>query len=347
MTALSFQDKYDAFINKDSSFEGLCVMAVKTTGIFCRPLCSARKPKPENVEFFNSNKDALCNGYRPCKVCKPLEPLGLTPDNIQELITKLHNDPYRRIKDKDIRNYGIDPVSLRRWFLKHHNMTFQAYQRLYRINHAYRQMSSGNSVTASAFDSGYESLSAFTDQFISIFGKPPTKAGEKSVINITRITTPLGPLFACANDRGISLVEFTDRRMLETNIQALRKRRNAVILPGPHPLFNDLEKQMAEYFSGKRQLFDLPLDNPGTDFQQTVWKMLHTIGYGETISYQMLAQRIGSPGAVRAVANANGHNRIAIINPCHRVIGKDGTLTGYGGGLERKRWLLDHERQFA
>lgn len=344
MNSITFKEKYNAFVRKDSSFEGLFVMAVKTTGIFCRPHCTARKPKPENVEFFTSNKEALQNGYRPCKICKPLEPAGNTPRYIRLILDVLRKNPYLKLKDQDLREQGVEPTQIRRWFQKHHGMTFHAYQRLLRINQAYRQISNGDSVTSSVFDSGYESLSGFSDQYTSIFGSAPTQSADKTVINIVRFTTPLGPMFGCATSKGICLAEFTDRRMLETNFQTLRKRLKAVILPGGHPYLDDLQQQLTEYFDGSRTTFDLPLDTPGTPFQQSVWKILHTIPYGETRSYQEEAEMLKHPSAVRAVANANGQNRVTIIIPCHRVIGKDGDLTGYGGGLERKQWLLDFEQ---
>ncbi len=151
-------------------------------------------------------------------------------------------------------------------------------------------------------------------------------------------------MFACASSQGLCLLEFTDRRMLETEFKDLRKRLNAVILPGENPHLKETETQIKEYFQGKRKSFSVALHTPGTDFQQSVWKVLQNIPYGETRSYLEQATALGNPKAVRAVASANGHNRIAIIIPCHRVIGSDGKLVGYGGGLHRKKWLLDLER---
>ncbi|MEP2770649.1 MAG: methylated-DNA--[protein]-cysteine S-methyltransferase [Fulvivirga sp.] len=341
---LSFQEKYQAIVNKDASYEGLFITGVKTTNIFCRPICTARKPKPENVTFFNSTQEALRHGFRPCKVCKPLEPLNSTPEAYESLMNKLRQEPYKRIKDYDLRQRGIDPAAIRRWFKKNHNITFHGFQRMLRINMAYQQINSGEKVTAAAFDHGYESLSGFNDGYQSIFGKPPTKTNGQAVINITRFTTPLGPMYGCATEDGICLVEFTDRRMLETEFKDLRKRLNAVILPGSNEHLEQLQQQMNEYFNGQRKDFDLALHTPGTDFQNTVWKILQSIPYGETRSYQEQANKLGKPKAVRAVASANGYNRLAIVIPCHRVIGSDGSLTGYAGGLARKQWLLEFEK---
>lgn len=257
---------------------------------------------------------------------------------------ELDENPYLRLKDHDLAERGIEPNHIRRWFKKHHGMTFQAYQRMLRINTAFTKISSGNSVTETAFDTGYESLSGFNDGFQSVFGKSPQKLAEHSVINIARFTTPLGPMFACATKKGICLLEFTNRKMLETEFRDLSKKMNAVILPGPNPHLDQVQTEIGAYFDGSRKQFFIPLDTPGTVFQCSVWKNLLKIPYGETRSYKRQAQILGKPDAVRAVASANGMNRVAIIIPCHRVIGENGDLTGYAGGLARKKWLLDHER---
>ena len=157
------------------------------------------------------------------------------------------------------------------------------------------------------------------------------------------IESPLGPLVVGATDRGVCLLEYSDRRMLETQIASLRERLGPV-LPGNHPLLEQLRAQLAEYFAGTRRAFTVPLDYPGTPFQTKVWNGLRRIPYGETISYEKLAWQVGAPGAQRAVGHANGQNRIAIVIPCHRVVGQDGSLTGYGGGLDRKVVLLELER---
>lgn len=344
---MTFEEKYQAILEKDSSFEGLFITAVKTTGIFCRPTCSARKPKKENVEFFENIHQAILNGYRPCKVCKPLEPAETMPDYIKKIITELHHKPFEKIKDYDLVQRGIEPNRIRRWFKRHYNMTFQAYQRMLRINLAYKKIANGNRVTDTAFDVGFESLSGFNTSYQSIFGAPATGNEQKTIINIMRFTTPLGPMFACATEKGLCLLEFTDRRMLETEFKDLVKRLNAVILPGKNKHLDQTLEQITAYFEGTRQNFSIPLHTPGTDFQNKVWETLQTIPYGQTLSYEAMALKMKNPKAVRAVGTANGANRIAIIIPCHRVIGKDGSLTGYGGGLERKKWLLDLEKSHA
>jgi AraC family transcriptional regulator of adaptative response/methylated-DNA-[protein]-cysteine methyltransferase len=335
---------YKALLRKDSSYDGLFFVAVKTTGIFCRPTCTARKPKKENVEFYNTTREAIINGYRPCKVCSPLENSGSTPVFIKNLINEINDNPSIKLKDYNLRNKGLEPSKIRRWFKKNHNMTFHSYQRMLRLNNAFTELKSGKNVTHTAFDSGYDSLSGFNTYFKSIFGNPPSLSADKQVINISKTETPIGPMYICATSKGICMLDFTDRRMLETEFKELVKYFNGVILPGENKHITKCKKEVFEYFSGNRKKFEVPLDTPGTAFQKTVWDELKKINYGETISYKMQATRMNNLSGIRAVANANGHNRVSIIIPCHRVIGENGNLTGYGGGLWRKKWLIDFEK---
>lgn len=168
---------------------------------------------------------------------------------------------------------------------------------------------------------------------------------EKQIIYTERFETPIGTMLCCAVDQGICLLDFTDIKTVETEMKSLAKQLNANIQQGKSRYFDLLKQQLAEYFEGKRKDFTVPLYTVGTEFQLSVWKVLQTIPYGTTRSYKQQALALGKPKAVRAVANANGQNKISIIIPCHRVIGHDGSLTGYGGGLWRKKWLLDIENK--
>lgn len=334
---------YNAILEKDTSFEGVFFTAVKTTGIFCRPSCTARKPKLENVEFLKTSKDCILKGYRPCKVCRPLESLHETPREIKQLLEELNADPTLKFKDWDLKQRGIAPHSLRRWFMKNHGVTFQAYQRMFRINSAFKRIQGGETITHTAFDTGYESLSGFGDSFKSIFGVSPKNSKTQRIIDLKRIETPLGTMYACAVAEGICLLEFTDRKMLETELISLSKTLNATIVQGENEHFKMLEQELKEYFTGKRKSFSSPLFTPGSEFQNSVWQALQQIPFGTTKSYKDQAAFLNKPEAIRAVANANGMNRISILIPCHRVIGANGDLTGYGGGIWRKQWLLNLE----
>jgi AraC family transcriptional regulator of adaptative response/methylated-DNA-[protein]-cysteine methyltransferase len=167
------------------------------------------------------------------------------------------------------------------------------------------------------------------------------------MIQITTIETPLGEMIAGATDEGICLLEFSDRRMLPTEYKDLARYLKTTIQEGENKHFRTVRKQLEEYFKGNLKEFSIPLVTPGTLFQQAVWKELMYIKFGTTRSYQEQSVALGRPDSIRAVANANGMNRISIIIPCHRVIGSDGHLTGYGGGLKRKKWLLDHEKKYS
>lgn len=255
----------------------------------------------------------------------------------------MEDNPNIKLKDFDIRNFGIEPIKVRRWFLKNHGITFHMYQRMYRINEAFKKCKEGNNITQIAYDSGFESLSGFNETFKKITGITPRMSKEKQLINLTRLATPLGTMIACASEKGICLLEFSDRKMLERELQLISKRFNTSIVPSENSLFKQLKQQLDSYFEGTLKEFTVPLDWIGSDFQKEVWKVLLQIPYGKTSTYAIQAKRIGKPSSVRAVANANGMNMISILVPCHRVIGSDGSLTGYGGGLWRKKKLLELE----
>ena len=336
---------YKALLDKDSEFEGQFFVGVRTTGIFCRPTCRARKPKKDNVEFFTNVKDALMNGYRPCKICDPLHRFGEAPDEIKTLLREIHENPSRKISDYTLLAKGFEPHRIRRWFMKNHGMTFQAYQRYLRINNAFNIIQDGNKVIEAAYGSGYESVSGFQHSFKKITSHNPSESKYNALLSYMRIATPVGMMIAVGNDEGVCLLDFSDRRMLETELNQIRKHFRSSILPGQNVHLKKLKFELEEYFNGTRKDFDIPLMTPGTPFQNDVWNLLRTIPFGDTWSYKDQAIALGKPQAVRAVANANGCNRISILIPCHRVIGEDGHLTGYGGGLWRKQWLLEHERK--
>lgn len=341
---LSTEIMYNASFNKNPDFEGVFWMGVKTTGIFCRPTCTARKPKPENVEFFQNTKEAILKGYRPCKVCKPLENPDETPEYIQKILEELREDPSVKFKDYDLVQRGLEPATMRRWFQKNHGMTFQAFQRMFRLNTAFKKIQQGENIMETAYDSGFESLSGFNESFKTIFGVSPKNSKTQRIIDLKRIETPIGTMYAAAVEEGICMLEFTDRKMLETEFKDLAKSLNATIVQGENLHFKILEKELAEYFEGNRTEFSVPLSPVGTDFQKSVWKILLKIPYGETWNYKKQAEVLGDVKKVRAVANANGMNKISILIPCHRVIGSNGTLTGYGGGIWRKQKLLELEK---
>ncbi|KHE66850.1 methylated-DNA--[protein]-cysteine S-methyltransferase, partial [Halobacillus sp. BBL2006] len=185
----------------------------------------------------------------------------------------------------------------------------------------------------------------FRDAFSKIMGTPPALAGEKKVFKASWLDTPLGPMVAIADERALFLLEFVDRRGLERELERLREKTNAAIIPGHTEPILSIGEELSLYFKGELTHFHTPLGNLGTPFQKRVWEELKTIPRGETRSYSEIASAIGRPSSYRAVARANGANQIAIVIPCHRVINASGELGGYGGGLTRKKWLVHHEKQ--
>ncbi|MDJ0656728.1 MAG: methylated-DNA--[protein]-cysteine S-methyltransferase [Xanthomonadales bacterium] len=330
-----------AFMSGDASYDGIFYTGVKTTGIFCRPSCRARKPKQENIEFFGTAQQALFNGYRPCKRCRPMTAPGQPPEEIQGLLEALDQDPQKRWRDQDLRAAGLVPATVRRWFKQHHGMTFHAYARARRLGNALTAVRNGETVTDAAFDHGFESLSGFNSAVHRLTGTSARRGLE--TILVRRIVTPLGAMVAGATGQGVCLLEFSDRRAFERQVKTLMGRLNAVLLPGTNTYLDRLDDELQQYFDGALSEFSVPLQVPGTPFQQMVWKHLRQVPYATTTSYGELAARIGRPTASRAVARANGDNRLAILIPCHRVVGANGDLTGYGGGLWRKQRLLDIE----
>lgn len=328
---------------RDKAYDGIFIVAVRTTGIFCRPSCPAKKPLPKNVEYFATPRDAILAGYRPCKRCRPMDLNGRQPDWVRRLLLSVDANPRERLTDADLRARSIDPAAARRFFRSHYGMTFQAYHRMQRMGHALTELKNGAGLLDVAFDHGFDSSSGFRDAFARVFGEAPGRGRGVECIVTTSYPSPLGRLVAAATEDGVCLLEFADRRALQTELAILRRRLNRAFVPGRNQYLEQLADELRGYFDGTLQRFTVPLLTPGTPFQEAVWERLRAIPYGETMSYEGMAKAIGHARAVRAVGGANGANRIAIVIPCHRVVQKDGQLRGYGGGLWRKKYLLEHE----
>ncbi len=339
-----------AFVARDAAFDGVFLTAVATTGIFCRAVCSARKPKRENVLFFATPDDAMYAGFRACLRCKPMARSGDKPPLIDALVKLIDEKIDGRVREADLAAIGIDPSTARRQFKRYFGMTFHAYSRARRMGAALAVVRTAKhrgkeiNVLDQQLDAGFDSPSGYRAAFNRLFGTLPSKAGNVAVMYARWLETPLGPMLAIADDGGIHVLDFVNRRGLEREIGRLRVRNKCVVVPGEHRHLDAAEREIAEYYGGTRKTFTLKLAERGTPFQQRVWQQLLEIPAGQTRSYAEIANAIGQPTAVRAVARANGDNYRAIVIPCHRVIGSDGTLTGYGGGLARKQWLLDFER---
>jgi AraC family transcriptional regulator of adaptative response/methylated-DNA-[protein]-cysteine methyltransferase len=332
-----------AFQSRDEAWQGIFFTGVKSTGIFCRIGCPARMPRSDQLEFFATARDALFAGFRPCRRCRPIEPPGSPPAWLRTLLEQVDRDPECRWSDADIRALQLQPDRVRRWFQKTHGMTFHAYTRARRLGLALGQIRQGGSVVSAALDHGYDSLSGFNEAFRNLAGTNPLNARASEMIHVSRIMTPLGPMIACARESGLCMLEFADRRMLERQLRQIRRQLNAIFVPGSNSILQKTAAELDSYFNARLRKFTVPLQPTGSQFQLVVWKQLLKIAWGTTCTYRDVAIGVGAPRAVRAVGRANGENRIAIIIPCHRVVGSDGSLTGYGGGLWRKRRLLEIE----
>src|SRR5436305_10784574 len=265
---------YRALRDRDSTFEGIFVAGIRTTGIFCRPTCSAKKPHPQNVEFFSNASDALLGGYRPCLRCQPMDPAKRPPALIERLRAEVEKAPGGRITEKELRDLAIDPSTARRQFKRHYGMTFQAYHRARRMGPALREVRKGERVGDVRNGSGFESESGFRDAFTRIFGEPPTAAKAQGGLFAERIETPLGAMLAIADDEGLRLLEFVDRRAMEREMSILRTRLQTNIVPGQHRHLDAIRAQLADYFSGKNLEFDVPLAPVCSPFQLRAWELL-------------------------------------------------------------------------
>jgi AraC family transcriptional regulator of adaptative response/methylated-DNA-[protein]-cysteine methyltransferase len=342
-----------AYMERDPAYEGRLFAGVTSTGIFCRPSCPSRRPDPSRLQFYAEAREALAAGFRPCLRCRPLEGPA-DPPWLAGLLSAVESEPDRRLTDSGLRSLGMDPVAVRRFFKRAYGITFLAYCRLRRLSRAFSAIRSGVGIDEAYLSSGWESASAFREAFKARYGASPgsARAGGESGRRVAEdtgpivlgwIDTPLGPMVAGAADDALCLLEFTERRMLEAQLETLRRRFRRSLQPGESPAIETIREELGEYFRGERREFSLRLSAPGTPFQESVWAALRTIPYGKILSYAALAEGMGEGGAARAVGHANGLNRIAILIPCHRVVEAGGGLGGYGGGLWRKLRLLELE----
>lgn len=333
-----------AFLAGDRSFDGLFVAGVRTTGIYCRPSCPARKPKPDHLEYFATPAEAASAGYRACRRCAPERPTGSVPAWLEPLFSRLESEPDRKWGAEQLHELGLEPARVRRWFQQHHGMTFAAYCRARRLGRALETIRTGGSLDEAALGHGYESHSGFREAFRQHFDQPPGTAREARCLRADTVSSPLGTILLVASDRGLCRLGFGEDETADNVLAEMKRLMKLPLVPGESPILAQARAELGGYFAGTLRQFTVPLDVPGTEFQRRVWNGLRAIPYGSVRSYAELAAEIGCPNGQRAVGMANGANRIAIIIPCHRVVNTGGALGGYSGGLWRKRLLLELER---
>ncbi|HJR71451.1 MAG TPA: bifunctional transcriptional activator/DNA repair enzyme AdaA, partial [Gammaproteobacteria bacterium] len=241
---------YAALLGRDAEYDGTFYVGVRTTGIFCRPTCPARKPKRENCEFFADAQSALLASYRPCARCRPLSHPDETSDVVRRLVAAVEADPTKRWRDADFDALAMHASTARRQFQKRFGMTFVEYARARRLGSAFKAIRNGERVIDAQLDAGFESGSGFRDAFARIMGAPP-RSRETRALFAAWLDTPLGPMTAVADESALHLLEFVDRRGLEREIERLRRRQKAGIAPGRTTPIAQIERELDAYFAGR------------------------------------------------------------------------------------------------
>jgi len=328
-----------AFMRRDRAWDGRVIGAVKSTGIYCKPSCPARRPKRQNVEFFATTEEARTAGYRPCLRCKPDE-VGRDAQAVARAVEIIKGAEEPPQLTELAAAVGYAPHHFQRLFTRAVGVSPAAYARATRIKRAERHLKENERVTDAIYDAGYASPSGFYTDAKERLGMTPSAwrdGGRGETIRWTTFDSPLGQMFIAATSKGICRLTFDDSEASLT-----RRFPNATIVRDDGGMRELVEGALVA-MEHPASAPDLPIDVAGTAFQEKVWRELRKIPLGETRSYAEVAAAIGQPSAVRAVGTANGDNHVAVLIPCHRVIRSDGSLGGYAGGLDRKRHLLAAE----
>jgi AraC family transcriptional regulator of adaptative response/methylated-DNA-[protein]-cysteine methyltransferase len=317
---------------------------VRSTKVVCRFDCPARTPKPQNRVFFTSLEEAASAGYRPCLRCRPggeKEPLAA------ELKALLDEAPEKRWSEAELLRLGYCPRSVRRAFIRTYGRSFLDMARKARVVRGSLAARRGERMIEAQLDAGFESASGFREAAGRLLGRSLQELRRPSPLGLTFITTPIGVMAAAATKDALWVLEFADRAELAEELLAAERGSGLALSLSSNEGTEAIEREVAAYFAGDLEAFSQRPVRYGSRFLSGVHDALSTISPGTTISYKELAEKIGRPGAFRAVARANAANRLALIVPCHRVIASNGKLSGYAGGVWRKQWLLEHEKRHA
>jgi AraC family transcriptional regulator, regulatory protein of adaptative response / methylated-DNA-[protein]-cysteine methyltransferase len=339
-----------AVMGRDGQRDGTFVYAVTSTGVYCRPSCPSRRPHRQNVLFFDVPDAAEHAGFRACRRCKPRDEAAPTAAMIEKVRTYIdaHLDA-RIMLSRLAEHVGVSTFHLQRTFKRETGLSPAQYAAARRAERFRQELKQGANVTRATYDAGYSSSSRLYAVSNAQLGMTPSayrRGGRGMHIRYATADTAFGRLLVAGTERGVCFVELgDDDRALEAGLAAeypLATREQA-----PAELRDWMSAVLTTLDGSSSQGTAVPLDVKATDFKWRVWRALQEIPYGETRSYAEVAAAIGAPRAVRAVANACATNNAALVIPCHRVIGSNGTLTGYRWGVERKRRLLEHERDQA
>jgi AraC family transcriptional regulator of adaptative response/methylated-DNA-[protein]-cysteine methyltransferase len=338
--------RWESVVARDARADGTFVFAVRTTGIYCRPSCPARRPRRPNVLFFATPDAAEAGGFRPCRRCHPRAAALPRAAWVRRVARAIESAPERATLARLAATAGVGPHHLQRTFRRTTGLTPRQYAEALRLGRLRRALRGGAAVEEAAHEAGYGSPSRAHARATRALGMSPgayRRGGAGMDLAYTIVDSPLGRLLVAATPRGVSAVYVADddrrleRELREEYPRAALRRDDAALASRVRPILAHLE--------GSRRGLEVPLDVQATDFQRRVWQELVRIPAGETRTYGEVARAIGRPEATRAVARACATNPVSIVVPCHRVVGADGRLTGYRWGTDRKARLLEIERR--
>jgi AraC family transcriptional regulator, regulatory protein of adaptative response / methylated-DNA-[protein]-cysteine methyltransferase len=339
--------RWAAVVARDRTADGQFCYSVRTTGVYCRPSCAARRANPGNVAFHATPEEAERVGFRPCKRCRP-DQLSLATRHaatIAELCRFIDTTDHLPTLDELARRAGLSAYHLHRVFRAITGVTPKSYAAAQRARRVRQQLATGATVTDAIYGAGYNSNGRFYDESNEVLGMTPTRyraGGAGADITFAVGECSLGSILVARSNRGVCAIFIGDDP--DELARELQDRFPHARLVGSDPEFEQLVAHVVGFVEAPNLGLDLPLDVRGTAFQQRVWQAMRAIPAGETLSYTELAERIGARKAVRAVAAACAANLLAVAIPCHRVVRHDGGLSGYRWGVERKRALLERER---
>jgi len=335
-----------AVIARDANADGHFVYAVKTTGIYCLPSCPSRHAKPENILFFDSADEAAKAGFRACQRCNP-DQLSLQTRHNEIIVDLCHfivNAEQEPSLAELSEHAGLSSYHLHRLFKRITGVTPKAYAKTHRVQRLRASLVKNEKITDAVYDAGYNSSSRFYSESNQLLGMAPKQfraGGINAEIYFAIGECSLGSVLVAQSERGICAISLGDDP--KVLLDELQEQFSTATLIGGDADYEKIVAQVIGFIEHPADNFSLPLDIRGTSFQQRVWQALQTIKPGQTTSYSELAQRIGSPKAVRAVAGACAANVLAVAIPCHRVVRNNGDLSGYRWGVERKKTLLEIE----
>jgi AraC family transcriptional regulator, regulatory protein of adaptative response / methylated-DNA-[protein]-cysteine methyltransferase len=343
------QRKWQAVAAKDSRFDGQFVFAVSSTKIYCRPSCPSRRPRRENVTFFDLPDAAEQAGFRACLRCEPRRAnvVDSKVELVQRVCRLLDASQTETVKLADLAaDAGVSTFHLQRTFKRIMGISPRQYQTARRFGNFKTLVREGEPVTQALYDSGFNSSSRLYEHAPEELGMTPatySRGGVGININYTTVASPFGRLLVAVTQRGVCAVRLGDtdaelEKDLRAEFPAATVHRHDSALREP-------VKKILNHLTNKEPQLDLPLDIRSTAFQRQVWEHLRAIPYGQTVSYGEVAKALGKPGAVRAVGRACATNPVALVIPCHRVVREDQSLGGYRWGVERKQKLIEHERK--